>query len=84
MEGDSAYVIGLWNKAWEVRDVFLYNCVQIALDVTSDWERRGEWIPREDNTICDALARKAVKEKTYSVSTYGPFEIYQAQWAHVV
>ena len=39
--GDSKYVIGLWNKEWEARDVYLYNCVQIALDVTQDWERRG-------------------------------------------
>ena len=27
VEGDSKYVIGLWNKEWEVRDVFLFNCV---------------------------------------------------------
>jgi ribonuclease HI len=25
--GDSKYVIGLWNKEWEVRDVFLFNCI---------------------------------------------------------
>ena len=73
MEGDSKYVIGLWNKEWEVRDVFLYNCVQLAFDVTSAWERKGDWIPRTENGICDALARKAVEEKTYSVSTNGPF-----------
>ena len=84
VEGDSKYVIGLWNKEWEARDVYLYNCVQIALDVTQDWERRGTWIPRTTNTVCDALARKAVMEKTYSVSTNGPFQVYQEQWAHVV
>lgn len=46
VEGDSKYVIGLWNKEWEVRDVFLFNCVQVAFDVTKNWQRRGNWIPR--------------------------------------
>ena len=67
VEGDSKYVIGLSNKEWEVRDVYLFNCIQVAFDVTQHWEKRGEWIPRTANTICDALARDAVASKAPSV-----------------
>jgi ribonuclease HI len=34
IRGDSKYVIGLLNKEWEVRDVFLFNCVQLAFDIS--------------------------------------------------
>ena len=65
--GDSKYVIGLWNKEWDVRDVFLFNCVQLALDVTTGWERSGGWIPRTENEVCDALARQAVATRLCDV-----------------
>ena len=67
-------MIGLWNKEWEVRDVFLYNCVQLAFDVTTGWERSGTWIPRAENEICDALARQAVDTQERSVEVSEEFQ----------
>ena len=56
-----------------MRDVFLFNCVQLAFDVTHGWERLGKWISRDENTLCDSLAREAVTTNTWRVEAGGDF-----------
>ena len=47
----------------------MFNCIQLAFDVTHEWERRGDWIPRDENQVCDALAHSAVADGDYTVVT---------------
>ena len=60
IEGDSKYVIGLLTRKWTPKESFFLNSTQLCLDYLHAWERSIQWIPREENTICDTLARQAV------------------------
>lgn len=48
VEGDSQYVIGLLNREYLSRDLFLYTCAELVSDVL---QRKAffkyKWIPRE-------------------------------------
>ena len=54
--GDSLHVVQLLARATTARDIFLYNCRELTHDVLSGWSYSPEWVPREENTVCDRLA----------------------------
>lgn len=56
-KGDSKYVCGLLDSTYRSDDVQLYNCSEIVRDVLSNWWLHVTWIPREQNSRCDLLAR---------------------------
>ena len=55
--GDSASVVGQLNRSVSSSDMFLYNCAELCKDVLSDWSVSVRWIPREQNSVCDSLAK---------------------------
>ena len=58
IEGDSQYVIGLLNREYMSRDLFLYTCSELVSDVLQKKAFFNyKWIPRERNQVCDALAK---------------------------
>jgi ribonuclease HI len=61
-EGDSAYVCGLLDGTYTPRETFFFNCLELSKDLLGSRFWRAEWISREHNTVCDALARRAVEE----------------------
>jgi ribonuclease HI len=56
-EGDSAYVCGLISSTYFPRETFFYNCLELIKDFLADRFINAKWIPREENGICDSLAR---------------------------
>jgi hypothetical protein len=57
-KGDSAYVIGLLSREFYSDDIFLYNSVSLVEDLLGiNFPYRAEWISRNDNSICDRLAK---------------------------
>ena len=56
-EGDSAVVCKLLRQEALPSDVWLYNATQITLDMLTDCSVEVTWIPREQNGVCDRLAR---------------------------
>lgn len=55
--GDSLYVVSLLQRRFRPSDVFLFNCVELTFDLLLDTHILVHWIPREQNSVCDALAR---------------------------
>ena len=75
LRGDSKYVCNLLNCETSSQDVHLYNCSQLVRDMLSKWWIQVEWIRRERNSRCDALARRAVLDKiehTYVDLSFAP------------
>jgi ribonuclease HI len=55
------------------RDLFLYTCVELISDVLSKKAFfRYKWIPRENNGVCDALAKQATTSQSFKVSIIDP------------
>lgn len=61
-EGDSAYVCGLLDGTYVPRETFFFNCLELTRDFLKLCHWIARWIPREQNGMCDALARRAVEE----------------------
>ena len=61
LKGDSKYVCGLLDNVHRTVDIQLYNCAQLVKDVLATWCVEVEWIPRDQNSRCDSLARAAVE-----------------------
>ncbi len=71
IEGDSSYVIGLLEKQFLTQDIFLYNCVEIIRDLFGNkTSYTARWIPRANNSVCDALAKQAVSSTQPSMVIY--------------
>ena len=52
------YVIGLINAEYLPRDIFMHNCVELMKDLGLGTHLvSARWISRDDNGVCDALAR---------------------------
>ena len=67
IEGDSQYVIGAINKLYMVNDLFLFNCTELIKDLLGNSRHfLACWIPRDQNSVCDRLARQAVETKEIS------------------
>ena len=45
------------------RDVFMVNCIDLITDMLVGWNVTCEWVPRDENQMCDMLARAAVASK---------------------
>ncbi len=60
MIGDNAYVVGALEKRFLVRDVHIFNCIEVAFDVLCSCPFRAVWQDRSHNVTCDSLARLAV------------------------
>ena len=66
--GDSKYVVGLLNREFLSVDYFLSSCIELVTDLLAKQKHfKATWIPRAQNTICDALARSAVHQGCVSV-----------------
>ncbi len=82
--GDSKYVVGLLNREFVPVDYFLSSCVELVSDIlASRIHYKATWIPREENSACDSLARKAVNTKCISVECSAGFQSYVSEWKHV-
>ena len=57
IEGDSQYIMGVLDGRYLPKDVFLYNCSQMTIDLTGNRGLAASWIQRDLNEICDGLAR---------------------------
>ncbi len=57
IEGDSSYVVGVLDGRYLPKDVFLFNCSQMAIDLAGDRGITSSWIKRDLNAVCDGLAR---------------------------
>lgn len=61
VRGDSRLVVNQVNGSWACNKEHLRKlrerCLQFLEELADDW--RACWIPREENTVCDALSRKA-------------------------
>ena len=53
--GDSQHIVDLWARTQHHTDLFLFMCVELAHDLLMDWVYSATWIPREYNSLCDAL-----------------------------
>jgi hypothetical protein len=47
--GDSAYVIGLLNKHYVPKDVFMVSCVDLIMDMLAGWGMTCTWTSRDNN-----------------------------------
>ncbi len=59
-QGDSDAVVRLLNKEHLPHDIWLFNAANLTLDMLHNWSVTSKWIPREQNSVCDQLARKAL------------------------
>ena len=57
------------------QDVWLFNATQVALDMLTGMEVAVQWIPRDENSVCDALARKAVTNGCIELAVAPEFEV---------
>ena len=60
-------MVGLLTREYFNTDKFLSNATTLCLDVLAGWSVTAKWISRDENTICDALARKAVADREVRV-----------------
>lgn len=83
--GDSKYVCGLLDGQYKASDVQLYNCSEIVRDTLKFWKVRVTWIPRDQNSECDSLARLAVVQQAPQV-TVAPSEapFHARGWESIV
>lgn len=65
--GDSATVCKLLRREVVPSDIWLHNCTALTHDLLTGHLLNVEWIPREENSECDALARSAVETQAFSV-----------------
>lgn len=68
MFGDSKTVVGILNREFYVNDAYLFNSSQLFFDTVGHWSSRIRWISRNDNVVCDMLARQAAGSGISSVS----------------
>ena len=52
-------MVGLLDHSWCPQDIFFFNCIELTRDILTGWVYRAIWVPRNQNVICDALARQA-------------------------
>ena len=82
--GDSKYVVGLLNREFLSVDYFLSSCTELVTDLLANCAPyKATWIPRDENTTCDALARSAVHSGKVSVACSAHFQVYEQQWMSI-
>ena len=82
VEGDSSYVMGLLGRQYLPNDMFLFNCLELIRDLLGAGKFIDpSWIPRANNSVCDALARQAVLTAEPALVIYSPlFQQFEDVW----
>ena len=57
-------------------DLFLHHCTEMCRDLLPNRLITTAWVPRDLNTVCDALARQARLQLTKAVD----LQPYSANW----
>lgn len=81
--GDSLYVVSLLQRRFRPADVFLFNCVELTFDLLLDTHILVHWIPRDQNSVCDALARQAASSGTLSVWIHPTILWFGRYWQRI-
>ena len=82
--GDSAQVVRLLERLAPVSDLFLYNCRELVTDLLRGWGVRAEWIPRSQNSECDALANLARDTGVVSLDAPSVSPTLRESWSTVL
>ena len=78
-EGDSMMVCKLLRRELLPKDIWLYNSTSITHDMLTGHRVSVNWIPREQNSECDALARQAVVQGCLSVDVHEAYAVAHAR-----
>lgn len=77
-------MVGLLNREHWATDFFLYSCVELAGDVLGSRQYRAQWISRDENTVCDGLARSAVESGHVSIECGEGYESHRDGWVAIL
>ena len=68
--GDSRFVVDLVTRKVAPRDPYLYNCTALLRDLLVGGHYTAQWHSRDENTLCDSLARAAVRDGAVTVTVH--------------
>ena len=77
--GDSSHVIDCISGRSRPPNLFLHHCTEMCRDLLPNYLITTAWIPRDLNTICNALARQA-RLQGLQLTIAADLQPYAANW----
>ena len=68
-------VVRLLNCETLPSDIWLYNATQLTLDMLEGCHVSFTWVSRDENGVCDQLARTAVSSAGITLSVHPDWEV---------